>query len=46
LGEFQQVEAVRIDPEVYDPAPLADELVSLRSFVAPVPVYPLFLDLP
>ncbi len=45
-GEFQQVEAVRIDPEVYDPAPLADELVSLRSFVAPVPVYPLFLDLP
>ncbi len=45
-GEYQQVEAVRIDPEVYDPAPLRDELVSLRSFVAPVPVYPLFLDLP
>lgn len=45
-AEFQQVEAVRIDPEVYDPAPLADELVSLRSFVAPVPVYPLFMDLP
>ncbi|WP_299414664.1 glycoside hydrolase/phage tail family protein [uncultured Sulfitobacter sp.] len=45
-AEFQQVEAVRIDPEVYQPAPLADELVSLRRFVAPVPVYPLFLDLP
>ena len=45
-GAFQQVEAVRIDPEVYDPAPLSDELVTLRRFIAPVPVNPLFLDLP
>lgn len=45
-AEFQQVEAVRVDPQVYQAAPLADELVSLRRFVAPVPVYPLFLDLP
>lgn len=45
-AEFQQVEAVRIDPELYQPAPLVDDLVSLRRFVAPVPVYPLFLDLP
>jgi len=45
-AEFQQVEAVRIDPQVYLPSPLSDELVGLRSFVAPLPVYPLFLDLP
>jgi len=45
-AEFQQIEAVRVDPQVYDPAPLEDELVSLRPFVAAVPVYPLFLDLP
>ena len=46
LAEYQQIEAVRIDPQVYDPAPIADDLVSLRAFVAPVPVYPLFMDLP
>ena len=45
-AEFQQVEAVRIDPQVYAASPLSDELVGLRPFVAPVPVYPLFLDLP
>ena len=45
-AEFQQVEAVRINPEVYASSPLSDELVGLRPFVAPVPVYPLFLDLP
>lgn len=45
-AEYQQIEAVRVDPEVYDPAPMSDDLVKLRSFVAPVPVYPLFLDLP
>ncbi|KEJ90214.1 baseplate multidomain protein megatron [Sulfitobacter donghicola] len=45
-AEHQQVEAIRIDPEIYDQAPLADELVTLRRFVAPVPVTPLFLDLP
>ncbi len=45
-AEFQQIEAVRVDPEVYQTAPLLDELIGLRRFVAPVPVYPLFLDLP
>ncbi|MGJ8594915.1 baseplate multidomain protein megatron [Sulfitobacter sp.] len=45
-AEFQQVEAVRIDPQVYASSPLSDELVGLRPFVAPVPVYPFFLDLP
>ncbi len=45
-ADLQQIEAVRIEPEVYDPAPFDDELVQLRPFVPPVPVYPLFLDLP
>jgi hypothetical protein len=46
MAEYQQIEAVRIDPQVYNPAPMSDDLAGLRAFVAPVPVYPLFLDLP
>ncbi len=45
-AEFQQVEAVRIDPEVYETSPIEDDQVSIRPFVSPVPVHPLFLDLP
>ncbi len=45
-GELQLVEAVRIEPEVYDPAPFDDELAALRPFSAPVPVTALFMDLP
>ena len=46
MGEMSLIEAVRIEPEVYDPAPFDDELVALKPFVAPVPVNALFLDLP
>ncbi len=45
-AEFQQIEAVRIDPEVYEPSPLIDDLAGFRRFVASVPVLPFFLDLP
>ena len=45
-ADMQLVDAVRIEPEVYDPAPMDDELVQMRPFAAPVPVTPLFLDLP
>ncbi|QUJ77413.1 glycoside hydrolase/phage tail family protein [Sulfitobacter albidus] len=45
-AEFQQIEAVRIDPELYDPAPLSEEAASIQAFVAPVPVSSLFMDLP
>lgn len=45
-AEFQQIEAVRIDPQVYQSSPLSDELVGLRRFVAPVPVNAYFMDLP
>ena len=45
-GEMQLIEAVRIEPEVYDPAPFDDELAALKPFAAPVPVTSLLLDLP
>ncbi|MEE4188246.1 MAG: glycoside hydrolase/phage tail family protein, partial [Roseobacter sp.] len=45
-GALQIAEAVRIDPEVYIPSDLSDEVESPRSFVPPMPVLPLFLDLP
>ncbi|MGC1495647.1 MAG: glycoside hydrolase/phage tail family protein [Sulfitobacter sp.] len=45
-GDVQVIDAVRIEPEVYDPAAIDDELVQLRPFVPPVPVVPYFLDLP
>ncbi|MDA7429837.1 glycoside hydrolase/phage tail family protein [Primorskyibacter aestuariivivens] len=46
LGREQMIEAVRIEPEVYDPVEIADDPVRLDSFVPPVPVLPLFMDLP
>jgi len=42
----QLVEAVRIEPEVYTPSELPEDVPGLRAFVPPVPVLPLFLDLP
>ncbi|XDA96549.1 glycoside hydrolase/phage tail family protein [Sulfitobacter sp. LCG007] len=46
MAEHQIVEAVRIEPNVYDPADFPDEPARMRRFVAPAPVLPLFLDLP
>ncbi|MFN3936653.1 MAG: glycoside hydrolase/phage tail family protein [Gemmobacter sp.] len=40
------IEAVRVEPAVYHPSDSAEERVVPRAFVAPVPVFPLFLDLP
>lgn len=45
-GALQMLEAVRIEPGVYEPSDLEDVLASVRAFVPPVPVTPLFLDLP
>lgn len=45
-GALQIAEAVRIDPEVYTPSDLVDEVESPKPFVPSVPVFPLFLDLP
>lgn len=45
-GALQVAEAVRIDPEIYVPSDLTDEVESPKAFVPPVPVLPFFLDLP
>ncbi|WP_264213725.1 baseplate multidomain protein megatron [Leisingera thetidis] len=45
-AEAQLVEAVRIEPGVYDLAAVAEELPGVNAFAAPGPVLPLFMDLP
>lgn len=45
-GQMQLLEAVRIEPEVYIPSELSDELAGVREFVPPVPLTSAFLDLP
>ncbi|WP_226550449.1 baseplate multidomain protein megatron [Celeribacter naphthalenivorans] len=46
LGQQQQIEAVRVEQEVYEPSDMVEEIIEAKAFSAPVPVYPLFLDLP
>ncbi|WP_299693220.1 glycoside hydrolase/phage tail family protein [uncultured Tateyamaria sp.] len=46
MGEMQLLEGVRIEPDVYTPAELSDELASVNAFVPPVPLTSAFLDLP
>ncbi len=45
-GDAQLVEAVRVEPGVYRVSDGAEERIQGRQFYAPVPVYPVFLDLP
>jgi len=45
-AEAQLLEAVRIEPGVYLPADRAGEVIVTRTFVPPVPVEAVFLDLP
>ncbi len=45
-GEARQVEATRIEPQVYVASDQAVERVSLAPFVPPLPVLALFMDLP
>ncbi|GAA6189407.1 glycoside hydrolase TIM-barrel-like domain-containing protein [Litorivita sp. NS0012-18] len=45
-GDKQLVEAVRIEPETYRPIDMADDAATVRAFTPPLPVFPLFLDLP
>ena len=46
VGIAQAVEGVRIEPESYRPVDIEDEPPATRPFSPPVPVFPLFLDLP
>ena len=41
-----QVEAVRVEPGIYRTSDEAEDPATLRPFAAPVPVTPVFLDLP
>lgn len=45
-SESQLLEATRVEPGVYLPSEKSDETFSLRPFTPPVPVVPMFLDLP
>ncbi len=40
------LEGVRVEPSVWEPVESEEEAASLAAFVPPVPVLPLFLDLP
>ena len=46
MGLAQRVEAVRIEPESYVPIDLGDTPAGVSAFRSPMPVTPLFLDLP
>lgn len=45
-SELQLLETVRIERDIYRTQELDEALPSLKAFAAPVPVLPLFLDLP
>ncbi len=45
-AEAQIIDAVRVEPGIYLPSDTSGESFALRQFVAPVPVLPVFLDLP
>jgi hypothetical protein len=45
-SEGQLLEAVRVEAGVYLPSDKADEAISVRPYVPPVPVLAVFLDLP
>lgn len=40
------IEATRVERGTYDSGDIEEELYPVRGFIAPVPVYPVFLDLP
>lgn len=46
LAEFQRLDAIRVEPSVYVPSDAAEAPVAPRPFTPPMPVFPLFLDLP
>ena len=42
----RMLEAVRSEAEIYEPSDTVEETVSLQPFVPPLPVTPIFMDLP
>ncbi|WP_158967924.1 baseplate multidomain protein megatron [Chachezhania sediminis] len=45
-GTHQQIEAVRVEPDIYRPADYPDDAPLRPAYQAPAPAVPLFLDLP
>ena len=45
-AEFQQIEAVRVEPAAYRPGTSVEARPFVAPYTAPAPVHPLFLDLP
>nr|WP_319250554.1 glycoside hydrolase/phage tail family protein [uncultured Celeribacter sp.] len=46
-GIMQEIEAVRVEPELYIPSPwVTRETTPMTAFAAPLPVYAMFMDLP
>ncbi|SDW28659.1 Putative phage tail protein [Ruegeria halocynthiae] len=45
-AEMQLADAVRIEPGVYTPSEVQDDVAAAKPFIAPVPVLPVFMDLP
>jgi hypothetical protein len=46
LGAAREVEAVRVEEEIYERSDTVEEIVSSQPFSAPVPVLSQFMDLP
>lgn len=44
--DLQLIEAVRIEPGIYETTDMAEDVPALRAFAPPLPVTPVFLDLP
>ncbi|MDJ0627292.1 MAG: glycoside hydrolase/phage tail family protein [Rhodobacter sp.] len=45
-AEFRMLEAVRVESDIYRPSDAVEVAARPKPFVAPVPVHPVFLDLP
>ncbi len=45
-AEFQQIDAVRVEPAAYRPGTAVEVRPFVAPYTAPAPVHPLFLDLP
>ncbi|GAA3873099.1 baseplate multidomain protein megatron [Celeribacter arenosi] len=46
MGAIRQLEAVRVEENIYEPSDAVEEIVRAQPFVAPTPVSAVFLDLP
>ncbi len=46
MGNAQRVEGVRIEPESYRPIDIDDVVPTVRPITPPVPITPVFMDLP